>query len=869
MRKPFATVSRLGSAVHQGYRSVGRASGWLLGQVAPGVYVNWTKDGISFNLPLLGLITGLSSLAAFLLISWVYVLFLITLVRFEYFGPLTNVEETAYSWNIGRNFARYGFMQTLFLQDVGHSPEAADHPYTYNHQPPGLDVITGAILSVFPENFRIVRFLFSLIFIIGLFAYFSFANVILRAYGLPLAGLTFLFINVGIILQSIDKQTAYIQPLMIFGPWWLYTRALRGSRASAIAAMLLTLVASFTLDYVALAAVMWGWLLLALTQVLPITLRQAALFVSIAILGIVLHLVQNLLYLGWPIFIQELSITIGNRMVGYPSMEQVRDFYEQIGVVHHGSHPPDPSVLIRQIIRQIDFSLSLTSHLAWLLVTLGALTVATLTFPHLRWVGHTNSILLQRGPWLEKVGLLMRLWIWIFGVIILPHLMFPAYTQEVALIGSGVPLYFQAVGALALIMTAVHCVLSASSWSRPWMSEARVWGQSMCDAWLSRSSSRDHRFWTSWFSLGLLFALIVLAALPVLAVLSIRTSIVPREARLAVYAVSFVLFILLMLQLIPRLIRVKYVLRGVKRADAQPDGDESLALRRPTVLVFGLPGDARRVASSAFSITHRIIVSALTIMVLSQATTLRLNEMDRLSQTIATSKYARLADLQAFSGELFMTNINSPLVGFFTQAPGYGVCDFGALASDMGVDSQACLIDFQRRHAYWANQAPRYFFFFRAPELFPGFGTCLPNQTLQVVTRGGDDCISQLHRRLSNRAEKVFDNELVEVFDLSKQPSDAQRRTTRLASPRVSVAGTYPNAIVLSWEPVEDATTYIVEAKQSPAAEFRLVGTANRREQGLLVTDLGAVHRTFFRVAACARNACSPYTYIEGRTDPT
>ncbi len=302
----------------------GRLAGWLVGRLAPGVGVRRTEEGIAFTLPLSGVIASIGNCLAIFLVAYLYLQFLIALARFEYYGPITNIEETAYSWNIGRNFAQYGFMRTLFLQDVGHSPFRDDHPYTYNHQPPGLDVITGLILRVFPENFRVLRLIFSLVFVAGMAVYFAFANLILRRYGAPIAGYTILFFSGWAMMQGFDKQTSYYHPLMIFGPLMLFYGAItRGSRLYFAGALLMTLAASFMMDYVVLAAVIWCWLFLAITRILPVTWKHASAFVAVCVLGVILHLVQNLLFLGWSVFIQEFMVTIGNRAIGYPTMDQV------------------------------------------------------------------------------------------------------------------------------------------------------------------------------------------------------------------------------------------------------------------------------------------------------------------------------------------------------------------------------------------------------------------------------------------------------------------------------------------------------------------------------------------------------------------
>src|SRR5204863_6478193 len=47
--------------------------------------------------------------------------------------------------------------------------------------------------------------------------------------------------------------------------------------------------------------------------------------------------------------------------------------------------------------------------------------------------------------------------------------------------------------------------------------------------------------------------------------------------------------------------------------------------------------------------------------------------IQRLGQN--PQKWDPLYDISRFNGDLFMTNINVPTVGFLTSAPGFGVCN--------------------------------------------------------------------------------------------------------------------------------------------------------------------------------------------------
>jgi hypothetical protein len=848
---------------------VGRVAGWLVGRLAPGVGVRRTEEGISFALPISGVIAGIGNSLAIFLVAYLYLQFLVALARFEYFGPITNIEETAYSWNIGRNFAQYGFMRTLFLQDVSHSPFKEDHPYTYNHQPPGLDVITGLILRIFPENFRVLRLIFSLVFVVGMGVYFAFANLILRRYGAPIAGYTILFFSGWAMMQGFDKQTSYYHPLMIFGPLMLFYVAItRSSRLYFAGALLMTLAASFMMDYVVLAAMIWCWIFLALTKILPVTWKHASAFVAVCVLGVLLHLVQNMLFLGWPTFIQELTITIGNRAIGYPTMDQVRDFYAQIGLVHHGARPPEPGVLMHQLVRQLDFELSLPPGAAWTVLLLGVLSIGVLLAPRTRLIRRLGTIVVARGPWLDEAGYILRLWLWILATVTLANLMFPAYNQEVVLSGSGVPLYFKAIGTVALLAMAARVVLSIlpREWPTltvPWLKPAQAVAAGKPVTTSDISVAWEALRQSALLGAGLLVGLVLLIGLIGVATIGIRTSAVPREARIAFYMMALALIVLLALQIAPRL--------GAVRAVAWQGSNQTRVLTQDlwarSIGWLAAQRSFGRVLTLLVGVGARLAIVIVGGGLVYEAFSARLTELKQVDGAVAEMRYAKLADLKSFPGALFMTNINTPIIGFFARAPGYGVCELDSLPDAGGVNSQACRIDFQRRHAYWAAQPPRYFYFFRAPELFPGFADCLPGGTLQSVDRGGDDCVAREHDRLSERAEKIFDNGIFEVFDLTRAPLDAAERDPRVtAAPHLAVSRTFPRAILLGWAAVDDASEYRVEMKKSPSDDFQRVGTVPRGGTSLLVDNLDSATRYFFRMRSCTKRGCSPYTYIDGST---
>jgi hypothetical protein len=133
-----------------------------------------------------------------------------------------------------------------------------------------------------------------------------------------------------------------------------------------------------------------------------------------------------------------------------------------------------------------------------------------------------------------------------------------------------------------------------------------------------------------------------------------------------------------------------------------------------------------------------------------------------------------LKDLKQFHHKLFLTNINLPLVGFFANGPGYGVCGLEAIGRSGQIDSSECKISFARRKAYWDSQKPDLFIFFWTKQVFPGFSDCQPiSNQLPTGVAAQETCIGKLHTRLKTNFKLLYSNQLFEVYDLNaKQALD-------------------------------------------------------------------------------------------------
>ena len=103
-----------------------------------------------------------------------------TVFRSEYFSPVATVDEQLMYYQAARTFNEYGFLNSYLLQDFSTSSNPAHHPFVYNHMPPGPEIFIALLTRVFGEQYRLIRLIFLVIFLVGLVCYFRFARLMLR-----------------------------------------------------------------------------------------------------------------------------------------------------------------------------------------------------------------------------------------------------------------------------------------------------------------------------------------------------------------------------------------------------------------------------------------------------------------------------------------------------------------------------------------------------------------------------------------------------------------------------------------------------------------------------------------------------------------
>ena len=624
----------------------------------------------------------LPAAAALTMVAVVYGCHLYFTVRYEYVNPFSNVEEWTYTNIAANNFLRFGFLNSLFLQDFSPSPAIEDHPVVYNHMPAGPDNATAVVLWLTGHDYRLTRFLFALAVLPGFYFYVRFVRLLFEPAKLRGAPLALLMVSPFVFLSHFEAQIHSPFMLLGFAPLaWLVEFARGGARWRLPAAVALLFALSIYVQYVLVAGVVFGLIFLWLLRVVEeLKFKHVAWGVGAIATGVLLHLLQNLAYFGPDLFVKELMYTLGNRTVGVPTKEELKGFYESIHVVHHGSRPLEAGAFIRTLRANVSIG-------KW-----NVLLLAISAFAWWRtWRAQARWPAASLAPLTERFTFVLRLYIWAGLTIVFVLFLFPAFAQEMNLAPYGANHMFLGIPALALALSALEL------------------GSGLATAVRDTTVRR-------YVAMGVLAALVVLAV------------VWPGQP------VWLLLFV--------------------------------LVFAFAVVWAEGVRGWRPPAAEHRTALAGRLTIFLLAVGVATAVGRTELHALkEMVKQTRAPNVVEQLAGLKKYSGELFMTNINLPTVAFFSEAPGFGVCELETVAADGTLHDKRCKVAYMRRLEYWQKQPPQYFFFFWHPHVFPGFSDCFPADFLPVQP-GTEDCLPRLKRRLADHFPLIERNSLYEVYDL-------------------------------------------------------------------------------------------------------
>lgn len=623
----------------------------------------WARASVAFAAQLCGIVNAIVFVAGAALIIGLFAYYLRKSSQAQYFTSYSLLEEASYTFTSANNYLHFGYLNSWLLQDFATSPFAADHPYVYNHMPPGPDLVTSALLWLTGSSYVLVRDIFASSTIVGFVIFFLFGRMLLHNFGVRFSGILLMLVSPWVIIQLFDRQVYSPNILFVFLPLLLMLYYLRdGTVGHFLTALVLIALFAFYIEYSMLAAVIFCWGMLYATQLMPLKLRHLVAVGAAFSVGIGVHLLQNMLFLGWENFLLELKLAISNRITGFPTQEQLKDFYHRLGVVHHGSHPIESSAIKAQI--RANFVSPIFANAVLMLASCLAWVVSSHGFR----LGDAKPIFIW-GAVKSELWLFFRLTAWVVVTVMAPIILFPAFAQEVNLRGSGAQSFFFAIPLTFLTGYSLWVLAYAGhATARILIDPANVGDRPTANI----------------------------------------SEVAPAVAKL-----------------------------GIVAARAAAVAGIFLAFLGGSITVF---------------VTAR-------------------NEVAHIRSLGSNSdKWAPLYDIRQFDGELFMTNINVPTVGFLTKAPGFGTCGPNSVTVEGRLQLNDCKTAFMRRYGYWSTQRPRYFFYFTAPELFPGFADCVPADLGVALGRGRSNCMHQLLSVLAGHYPLVMKNHFVSVFDLGKGP---------------------------------------------------------------------------------------------------
>jgi len=402
-------------------------------------------------------------LAALLVLFYV-VVYVTTLRGFPYSGPFSTVDEQLNYYVAAKNFNRFGFLPTMFLHDFSLSTRAELHPYVYNHMPPGPEIATALMMRVVGERYVLIRLAFAAVFVAGLVAFLMFARQVLAAFGLTGEGYTLLFLKPTFVLHTMDHPAFSPFLLFAFLPLVLMQRyARRPRRWHLAAALLLVFLAANYLPYQNLFMLFVTWIALAVFRLVPFQRAHATAFLGAAVAGIVAHALQSVVLFGPAVFMRETVLALSNRMFGVPNYEDLKAFYRSIDVVHHGTHHLD----LFRLARAVAAALRLVGTALTVVLVVMVVGLEFARLGRMEW--SRRQFVVPRTPEAEALAHTVRrfvvLGVWVSLAIVIPMLMFPAYSADYGL--SGMNEYFLGIAAVAAYG---FMLVTAASWFRsmPW-----------------------------------------------------------------------------------------------------------------------------------------------------------------------------------------------------------------------------------------------------------------------------------------------------------------------------------------------------------------------------------------------------------------
>jgi len=232
-------------------------------------------------------------------------------------------EEQILNYIPGQNFVLHGFLSRGFLTDYSLDPSPEAPPIYYTHFPPLPNVIIGGLIAIGIDSLPEVRLLMNIIFVLGLlFVVLFFWRHLSPWHGIGV--LIFLGLNNRSVLAYSDHIIYAYWFGLTFLAFWALTLRSKSDHFLwlGFTAILLISLINYVQLVVTLVALVGFWLI----RMPNLTLKRTLTAGAVGLGGVALHILQNLLVLGWDVGIRDLLYTIGNRTIGQPSRDALLEF---------------------------------------------------------------------------------------------------------------------------------------------------------------------------------------------------------------------------------------------------------------------------------------------------------------------------------------------------------------------------------------------------------------------------------------------------------------------------------------------------------------------------------------------------------------
>lgn len=238
-----------------------------------------------------------------------------------------------------KNLVKYGWQATFGLPDYVTSNNPADHAVVYTHFPP-LPTFIAAILLKLDLSLKEMRLIHILMSTAGWLTATFVLRSLLNQPQKKYSSLLLLIFSLSIPnIMWADHFEYSLTPLMIFLPFLI--NSLLSKKRHRIILIWITLLFSALLNYkiASVATISFGFYFF-LTENIPTKKKFfiVLFFVSAAVVGVGIHLLQNIVYLGPSVAIQELYLTLRNRVTGNPPNCELADWFRSNNLVLWGSN---------------------------------------------------------------------------------------------------------------------------------------------------------------------------------------------------------------------------------------------------------------------------------------------------------------------------------------------------------------------------------------------------------------------------------------------------------------------------------------------------------------------------------------------------